>query len=205
MKFVMLKTVPGICGIISQVTGFTSVLATASRSPWFSWTQNDLSILGVKGTATTLFNSGLILAGLFSFIFAIGLRKHPLSGRLTGQLGTISLVLGSLALCATGIFPRSIRIPHNFASIAFFIFISLAIFLFGIGVLSTKQNILGILSLTAAILIVTLQLAPWPWSGGAIPQLLSCVPWSLWTIVFGLRLLLRPNPIIAITGQRGKE
>jgi len=201
----MLRRVTGICGIISQVTILISVLATVSRSPWFSWTQNDLSIFGIKGVATTLFNSGLILTGLFSFIFAIGLRKHSLSGRLPERLGMVSLALGSLALCATGIFSRNIRIPHNCASIAFFTFISLAIFLFGIGALATTQKIWGILSLTAAILIVALLLAPWPWSGGAIPQLLSCAPWSLWTIVFGIRLLLRPRPVIAAPGPRGKE
>ena len=110
------------------------MLAVLSMSPWFSWTENYLSVLGVEGSATALFNSGLILTGLLSLIFVIGLWKNFLSGQLPGLLGMISLVLGSVAFSAMGIFPRSTGIPHNSASPAFFLFISLAIFLIGIRV-----------------------------------------------------------------------
>lgn len=189
----MLRRVAGVCGITSQSVGLISLLATVSMSPWFSWTGNHLSVLGVKGSATTLFNFGLILTGVLSLIFAIGLGKNPLSRRLLGQLGVASLVLGSVALSAMGAFPRTTGLPHNLASLAFFLFIPLAIFLIGIGIISTSQKIWGALSLMAAILIVVFQLVPWPWSGGAIPQSLSVLSWSLWTIAFGVRLLMKPK------------
>ncbi len=189
----MLRTITGACGIASQAIGLISLLAAVSRSPWFNWTEHDLSILGVDGSATALFNSGLVLAGVFSLIFAIGLGKSLLSGQSPGRWGVVSLVLGSTAFSAMGIFPRTIVVPHNFASFAFFIFISLGIFLIGIGAITASQKIWGILSLTAAILMAAFQLAPWPWSGGAIPQLLSYLPWSLWTVAFGVRLLMRPK------------
>ena len=189
----MLRRVAGVCGITSQSVGLISLLATVSMSPWFSWTGNHLSVLGVKGSATTLFNFGLILTGVLSLIFAIGLGKNPLSRRLLGQLGVASLVLGSVALSAMGAFPRTTGLPHNLASLAFFLFIPLAISLIGIGIISTSQKIWGALSLMAAILIVVFQLVPWPWSGGAIPQLLSVLSWSLWTIAFGVRLLMKPK------------
>lgn len=187
----MLQSVAGACGITSQVIGILSLLIVVSRSPWFSWTNDDLSVLGVEGSAKRLFNSGLILTGVFSLIFAIGLGQSFLSGGLLGQMGMVSLVLGSTALSAVGIFPRTIRKLHNYASLAFFIFISLAIFLIGVGAITTSQMTWGVLSLTVAVLINVFQLMPWPWSGGAIPQLLSCMPWSLWTMAVGVSLL--PN------------
>ena len=115
----MLRRVAGVCGITSQSVGLISLLATVSMSPWFSWTGNHLSVLGVKGSATTLFNFGLILTGVLSLIFAIGLGKNPLSRRLLGQLGVASLVLGSVALSAMGTFPRTTGLSHNLASLAF--------------------------------------------------------------------------------------
>ena len=191
----MLRSIAGVCGITSQVIGLVFLLAAVSRSPWFSWTENYLSVLGVRASAATLFNSGLILTGLFSLIFAIGLVKSFPSGRVLGKIGAVSLVLGSMALSAMGIFPRTTDIPHDGASLAFFICILMAILLIGIRAMTTSQKIWGVMSIVAVSFIVAFGLVPWPWSGGAIPQLLSCSPWSLWTIAFGVRLLAKPNLI----------
>ncbi len=191
----MLRRISGVCGIASQVTGLISLLTAVSMSPGFSWTENYLSVLGVKGSAITLFNSGLILTGILSLVFAIGLWKSLLSGRLLGLLGMVSLVLGSMTFSAMGMFPRSTGIPHNSASLAFFLFISLAIFLIGIRVTTPSQKLWGVLSLAAVVLIAAFQLVPWPWDGGAISQLLSVLPWSLWIIAFSIRLLITPKSV----------
>lgn len=139
----MLRRISGVCGIASQVTGLISLLIAVSMSPWFSWTENYLSVLGVEGSAITLFNAGVILTGILSLVFAIGLWQSLLSGRLLGFLGMVSLVLGSLAFSGTGIFPRSTGMPHDSASLAFFLFISLAIFLIGIRVTTPSQKKVG--------------------------------------------------------------
>ncbi len=190
----MLRRIAGVCGITSQLVVFTALLVVISSSPWFSWTGNDLSVLGVEGSATTLFNWGLVLTGVLSLIFAIGLRQSLLSSRL-GQLGMVSLVLGSIAISAVGIFPRTIDLPHDLASVAFFMFIIMALLLVGVAAIAASQMRWGLLSLMAGVLIVAFWLVPWPWSGGAIPQLLFCLPWSLWTIIFGVGLLVRASPI----------
>lgn len=191
----MLRRISGVCGIASQVTGLISLLIAVSMSPWFSWTENYLSVLGVEGSAITLFNSGLILTGILSLVFAIGLWKSLLSGRLLGPLGMVSLVLDSLAFSGTGIFPRSTGMPHDSASLAFFLFISLAIFLIGIREITSSQKLWGVLSLATVVLIAAFQLIPWPWDGGAVPQLLSVLPWSLWIIAFSIRLLIKPKSV----------
>ncbi len=190
----MLRRISGACGITSQFVGLVVLLVAISGSPSFSWTENNISVLGVEGSTTTLFNSGLILTGVFSLVFAIGLGKSLLSGRL-GQLGMVSLILGSIAISAIGIFPRTINLPHDLASIAFFVFVYLAIFLVGVMAITASQKVWGSLSLTACVLIIAFRLVPWPWSGGTIPQLLFCLPWSLWTIAFGVRLLVKSNPV----------
>ncbi|MBA7676813.1 hypothetical protein ES703_85058 [subsurface metagenome] len=190
----VLKRIAGVCGIISQLIGLAALLVTISRSPWFNWTENYISVLGVEGSAAMIFNWGLILTGALSLIFAIGLGKDILSSRW-GQLGKASLMLGSIAFSAMGIFPRTTDTPHNCASLAFFVFITLAILLIGITAMTTSQKKWGVLSVIVVTLIVVFQLAPCPWDGGALPQLLSCLPWSLWTIIFGVRLLVRSSPI----------
>jgi len=189
VRVAILRRISGACGIASQLVGLAFILAAVASSPWFSWTENDLSILGVEGSVTAIFNWGLILTGLLSLVFAIGLWKSLIASR-PGQVGTVCLLLGSVALSTTGIFPRTINMPHDSASIAFFVFITLALFLVGVAAIAASQTLWGVLSLAASVLMVGFLLAPWPWSGGSIEQLLSCLPWSLWTVVFGLRLLV---------------
>lgn len=193
-RIVVLRKIAGVCGITSQLVGLTALLVAISGSPWFSWTESHISVLGVEGSAATLFNTGLILTGLLSLIFAIGLRKSLPSNRL-GQSGMVSLILGSMAISIMGVFPRTIDLPHDSASIAFFVFVTLALLLVGVAAITVSQMRRGLLSLMASVLMITLLLAPWPWSGSAIPQLLSCLPWSLWTMVFGVGLLVRPSPV----------
>ncbi len=190
----MLTRVSGVCGIASPLVGLTVISVAVASSPWFSWTENDLSVLGVEGSTTLLFNRGLILAGLLSLIFAIGLRKNLLSSR-PGQLGVVSLLLGSVALSAAGIFPRTINLPHDAASIAFFVFIALGLLLVGVAAIAASKMTRGVLSVIAGAFVIALLKAPWPWSGGAIEQFLACIPWSLWTMAVGVRLLMRASLI----------
>ncbi len=190
----MLRRIAGVCGITSPLVGLAALLVAISNSPQFNWTENDISVLGVEGSATMLFNWGLILTGILSLIFAIGLGKSLLSSRL-GRLGIASLILGSMAISAVGIFPRTIDILHDLASVSFFAFIIMALLLVGVAAIMASQMRWGLLSLMAGVLILAFWLVPWPWSGGAIPQLLFCLPWSLWTIVFGVGLLVRASPI----------
>lgn len=175
------------------------LLVAISSSPSFSWTEDYISLLGVEGSTATLFNAGLILAGVFCLIFAIGLRKSFLSSRL-GRSGIASLILGSMALSAMGIFPQNIDLPHDLASILFFVFVVLALVFTGVAALAASQTVQGLLSLAAAVLIITFRVIPWPWSGGAIPQLLFFLPWSLWVTAFAVGLLLRPGPSLSKGG-----
>ena len=188
----VVRRITGVCGIISQLVGITALLGAAiSNSPWFSWTEDHISALGVEGSAKTLFNGGLILAGIFSLIFAIGLGRCLLSGRL-GQLAVVSLILGSIAVFDMGVFPRTFDFMHGASTTAFFVCITLALLLIGVAAITASQMTWGLLSITAAVLVAAPQLVLGPLSGGAILQLLSYLPWSLWMIAFGIMLLVSP-------------
>ncbi len=150
--------------------------------------------MGVEGSAKTLFNGGLILAGIFGIIFAIGLGRCLLSGRL-GQLAVVSLILGSIAVFDMGVFPRTFDFMHGAATTAFFVFITLALFLIGVAAITASQMIWGLLSITAGVLVAAILLVLGPLSGGAIAQLLSCLPWSLWTIALGVMLMMNPSSL----------
>ena len=190
----MLRRVSGSCGVISQLLVLTIILVTIFNSPWFSWTEYDISVLGVEGSMTALFNWGLILTGLIHLVFVIGLSKSLPLGWL-GRLGGVSLLLGSVALSAVGVFPRTLDVPHDAASIAFYVLIALALLLVGVAAIRSSRMLVGWLSLTAGVVTIVFLQVPWPWSGGAIEQLLSCLPWSLWTIVFGVRMVSSLPPL----------
>ena len=190
----VVRRVTGVCGIISQLVGITALLVAISDSPWFSWTENHISVFGVEGSAKMLFNGGLILTGIFSLIFAIGLGRCLLSGRL-GQLAMVSLILGSIAVFDMGVFPRTFDFMHGASTTAFFVFITLALLLIGVAAIAASQMTWGLLSITAGVLVAAPQLVLGPLSGGAIVQVLSCLPWSLWMIAFGIMLLVNPIPL----------
>lgn len=194
-KVAGLRSTAGVCGLTSQLAGLVVIWVTISLSPWFSWTENYITVLGVEGPATMLFNSGLILIGLLSLVFAIGLGSSFLSSRLSGQSGLISLVLGSIGLSAMGIFPRTAGLPHDLASLAFFVLIALAMMLIGVRLITTSHILWGLLSLAAGVAMIAIQLSPWADTGGAISQLVSSLPWSLWTIVFAVRMIMRPRAV----------
>ena len=188
----VVRRITGVCGIISQLVGLTVLLVAAiSNSPWFSWTEEHISASGVEGSVEMLFNSGLILAGIFSLIFAIGLGRCLLSGRL-GQLAMVFFILGSIAVFSMGAFPRTWDFAHGASTAIFYVCIVLALLLIGVVAITASQMAWGLLSITAGVLVGGIQMVLGPLDGGTIGQLLAYLPWSLWMIAFGIMLLVRP-------------
>lgn len=191
----VVRRITGVCGIISQLVGLTVLFAAViSNSPWFNWTEEHISALGVEGSARALFNGGLILVGIFSLIFAIGLGRCLLSGRL-GQLAVVSLILGSIAVFDMGLFPRTWDFMHGVSTVAFFTGITLALLFIGMAAIAASQTMWGLISIAAAILVAVPQLLLGPLSGGAVLQLSAYLPWSLWTITLGVMLIMNPSSL----------
>jgi hypothetical membrane protein len=72
-KDVSLKAA-GLCGVATPIIVLPLILLSISYSPWFSWTRNALSDLGVH-EAAILFNSSLMIGGVLALAFAFGLMQ----------------------------------------------------------------------------------------------------------------------------------
>ena len=192
-RWAVYQRIAGICGIISPFLVCALVAVSIYYCPSFSWTQSYLSLLGVEGSAQTLFNASLITGGVLDIAFAIGFGKSLRSRKLLGRVGTLCLILGACSLCAIGIFPRTTGAPHNYASVAFFSLVPVSLFIIGAAQLTLRRKTSGLFTLICGALMVVLQLIPWPLGGKAISQVLPDIPWAVWLIAFGTRLLIAPK------------
>ena len=177
----------GFCGLTAPVIVFTLVATSILYSPWFSWTANALSDLGVHGFAAILFNLGLIIGGILTFTFAIGLRETLPRGFLA-RAGVLVLMSAAAALCAIGLFPETAGEIHFYVSAAFFTLLPISLFL--IGVATTGHRPVRTLGLLAVLAGLTAALV-WalPWTSAAIPEALSSIALSVWSMASGAKLL----------------
>ena len=190
LRWAIYLRIAGFCGMISPFLVFTLVAVSIHCCPSFSWTQSYLSLLGVEDSSRTLFNASLITGGVLDIVFAIGFGKSLPSRKLLGRMGILCLILGACSMCAVGIFPRTAEAPHNYASVALFFLVPVSLFLIGGAQLTSSRRVSGLFTFLCGVLMVVLQLIPWPWSGEAIPQVLSGIPWSVWLIAFGTKLFM---------------
>jgi len=183
----VIMRVAGFCGVTTPVIAFTLIALSISYSPWFSWTDNALSDLGVRDIAAILFNSSLIIGGILTITFAIGVRKILPRGILA-RMGILLLIMASAALCAIGLFPETAGVIHFYFSVTFFTLFPISLFFVG-GAMIRKpsRRSLGLL----AVLVGFAAAAVWafPWTSAAIPEALSSAAISIWSIAFGIELL----------------
>jgi hypothetical membrane protein len=202
-------SIAGLCGILTTIIAFAAIFLAVSYSPNFSWTENWLSDLAGVYTApptfpdrpdvstpTTaiIFNSGLLICGLLGFIFSIGLWK---SIRIhSGRVGSLIMILASIALFNIGLFPEPTGIPHVIASLTYFILGPIAIFYISAAALDSDQKQLGYFTTILGIIGVI-------FGGvfilfGAIPELLANISISIFIIIFGVKMYRQgPKPIIS--------
>ena len=160
--------------------------------PEFGWTQNALSDLGVQeGVTAPLFNYGLIISGILTLIFATGLFVF-LGDKLSGKIGAFILILDAFALTAIGIFPENAKPMHYYASVAFFVLLPIVAFVIGAAFLLMAKVKIGLFTFLAAIVAVavwviqfSIRFVP----GVAIPEAVSALSASAWSIVLGFKML----------------
>jgi hypothetical membrane protein len=181
----------GLCGILTPIIVLTSILFAIYYSPWFSWTANALSDLGVQGTAAILFNSSLVVGGVLTILFAIGLREILLNKTL-GRIGTLILILDAAILCAIGLFPETAGDIHLYVSVAFFVLLPISLFLIGVAMMQElSERKLGLFTVMAGI--VTAIVWALPWRAVAIPEIIAVLAASVWSIVLGISLFMQTS------------
>lgn len=186
----------GIMGIIAPIIAFTCILLSIASYPPFSWTNNALSDLGIKGGITApLFNGGLMISGILALIFAAGLLKLP-NKSIVGKIGVLVFALAALALITGGVFPENAKPMHYYASVAFFVFFLIAMLVIACSSLYAKSVKTGLFTLTVAIIAA----APWAIEfsvrivlGIAIPEAISAVVASVWCVALGITMLSKTS------------
>jgi len=178
----------GFFGVATPFLGFTVVFLAIRASPWFSWTGNALSDLGVSGFGSVIFNSGLPMTGVLMMMFSLGLFELT-KGRVVGQLGSVLFLVGAFLLCGIGVFPETAGMIHLYVSVAFFVSLPLSLFALGISMARHDMKKFAILSLAAGSAAAGVWLLRW--SSVAIPEALSALAVGVWSSALGLWMLRR--------------
>jgi len=189
----------GIFGIISPILTFMLIsLAISQAGSWFVWTERALSDLGVHAESALLFNSGLIIGGILNIIFALAVIRSY-GNQTVGRSGAFFLLLSGIFLTSIGVFPEnSPNNIHYIVSVAFFSALSLSLLIQSVALLqtSTKRQF-GIFTLIMT-LIATITWIIWmplkPYEGVAIPETVSGLAGTAWSITMGTKLLRMKQP-----------
>ena len=176
--------VAGICGVLLPFVVFATLGFSIALSPWFTWTQHAISDLGIQQNTAMIFNNGIILGGILTLIFSLGLIKI-----LSKKIGAYLLFLSAVALIGIGLFPETIFTLHFLTSASFFILLAIALLLIG---LTSKQNTferrMGSLALIFAFVAIGSSVFVFNLEGIAIIEALSCFPAFIWCSIVGIRM-----------------
>jgi hypothetical membrane protein len=196
-----LERIAASSGILSQIIGFVCIISAIATYPSFSWTNNALSDLGViPGITASVFNFGLIASGLLAFNFAIfGLYVY-FGRNNVGKIGSSVFAGGSLALIAIGVFNENYSPTHYLVSVAFFTLIPIALFIITYSFLRTHQDKIAAFTVLAGFAAAV----PWIFQFAfdyvpnvAIPEFLSGIFISAWTVTLAIKMLKKTNLTIA--------
>jgi hypothetical membrane protein len=187
------QEIGAVAGLLAPVLAFTCILSAIASYPEFSWTNNALSDLGVvRGVTGPLFNVGLCTSGFLGLIFAVfGLITY-LGKSFVGKVGASAFAAATVALIAIGVFNESFSGTHYAVSVAFFVLVPISLFIITCVFILAHQTQTAVLTVGIGIV------AALPWvllfafhyvPDVAIPETISGLAVSAWTISFSYRIL----------------
>jgi len=146
----------------------------------------------IPGITGFIFNFGLFASGLLAFNFAVFGLYNYLGKSWAGKIGAVVFASGALALIAIGVFNESFLPTHYLVSVAFFVLMPISMLIITCSFLLTHQVKLAIYTVSAGIAAAlpwivqfTINYAP----NVAIPEFISGLVISVWTITFSYRIL----------------
>ncbi|MGC8817242.1 MAG: DUF998 domain-containing protein [Candidatus Hadarchaeum sp.] len=175
----------GVCGIAAPIVALSFIFIAISLSPWFTWTGNALSDLGV-GEAALVFNSGLVLGGLLATVAAV-VMFSTYQDKIR-RVGALVFLLGTISLIGIGIFSEAAGRIHFYFSVAFFLLVPISFWILGVGIYRSGSKFWGVLT----VLLGVVGTLPWTqhWTAVAIPELSSALCFAVWSLVQGARFYL---------------
>lgn len=179
----------GVCGILGVVVTLALVLAASAMEPTFRWDQDALSDLGVRSVAP-VFNAAVILGGILTIPFGLGVRAWLPRRRLT-DLGAIILVIGGVSLALVGVFTLDYPGLHALFALGYFLLVPVGMLVLAFVFEDRRWVWFTVGSAVAAIvsiivLPVALLNAP---VGFAVPEIIEAMFLSAWIALTGVRMV----------------
>lgn len=181
------QRIAGICGIAAPIVSFSTILISVALSPWFSWTSNALSDLGVSSVAA-IFNTGLVLAGALNLVFALGVRKMLTPSRV-GNVGSALLFAVGVLSILVAIVTEQYMFGHIIVSLATFILTPISFLMIGAALIEKGSRLIGLI--TAALALgALLAIFGIPRQGWATPEIVFGVLLASLPIGIGAKMLI---------------
>jgi len=165
-------------GIAGPVITLLLIIIDVYLSPWFSWSGNALSDLGVMPYGY-LFNSGLIIGGLLSTLFVLAIFKKINFKPL------YLIVIGTISLAFVGVLNEHYSYIHLAFALVYFVFTPIGILIYSF---KTKKiykywgffvSISSIIDIIVGIYFYYFYIK----IGLAIPEIIEAILLSLWCVV----------------------
>ena len=175
-------------GVVGALAAYPFILASIVLSPWFNIYNNALSDLGntvTNGSVGYVYNAGLIVSGVFVFVFAVLSLRAALN--LIHALWTIPLTLAAIDLALVGVFSENTGSIHGVVSKIFFIMIVVTMLAFSYVSWPLESPRIGAVALAFGILSSFIWFTKWPWTGVAIQEAMTSGMTAVWLLLVALR------------------
>ena len=166
------------------------------RAPWFSWTDNYLSDLGVAEGSELIFNGGLIAGGILFLLLISGIKEY-LPERNDTSLALYTLAAGALALICVGIFDEDAGSIHFIVSVLFFALSAIGLIMLGRSERKHGSKRRGSVCMALGAIMAAAWALPWPGTGGALPEIVGAACLMVMSVLYGATLVLSVCPFSA--------
>lgn len=182
-----------VAGIIGPAIALIFVFIDTLLSPWFSWSSNALSDLGVH-TYSFLFDGGLIIEAILNVAFVAGLFGRFKNMGISAPL----LIISGASLGFVGVFNENHHPFHTIFAMIYFLLFPISIIIFSIKTKSFSRGLswfgisTSIFSLIAIFFGIGMvfNFLSIPGIGLAIPEIVEAVLLSSWMMIAGSFLLI---------------
>ena len=190
-------------GVTSTVLTLGGIFVAAALAPWFSVFRNALSDLGAAGVATApVFNGALLLGGALGSGFVVGAWAETENPVHAG--GAFALLLAMVFMTLVGVFPIPSPL-HPVVAVAFFVFATLGVFVWGAGDFVTGADGSRVRGATLVVAAVV-HVASWFWwllygwgaPGIALPELAGSGMLALWALWVSADLWAGPHDTLML-------
>jgi hypothetical membrane protein len=177
--------VAGVSGVLVPVVALVGIFFALQAAPWFSWTENALSDMGLVTESAVFFNSAMALGGLLLLFFSLGVRS-----RVSKPVGCL-LVGASVMLVGVGLVSENLFAVHWLFSCSFFALLIASFLVLWFDPSSGRKS----LAKTARALVVVAVVSSglfWFFPGAALPEACVLVPAFFWCAGVGVFHLIVP-------------